>query len=140
MERNRLTADQYTRKHRINDIMSWEMALEINIQQRVAERDLMSMATDEFECHFSKTQEAHRMWAAAEEFERFKMKYQNIFRNRSKTEPSGDCYATHSLNVAWEDLYEDSDNDGKLDVGESDEDNVDDEGHAEKDDSDNGLS
>ena len=142
MERNRLTADQYTRKHRINDIMSWEMTLGINIQQRVAERDLMAMATEEFECHFSKTQEAYQMWSAAEEFERFKIKDQNIFRDRSKTEPSGDRYDTHNLNVGWDDLFEDSDEDGKLDAGESDEDEDedDDECHAEKDDSNNGLS
>lgn len=140
MKQKGLTAKQYTRKLQIKDIMTWEMALGINIQQRVMERDLMAMGTDDFERYFSKTQEAYQMWAAAEDFERFKTKDQNIFCDRSKIEPSGDRYDTHSLNLAWDDLYDDSDDDGKLDAGESDEDEDDDEDHAEKDDSNNGLS
>ena len=127
MERERLTTEQYTQKLRIADIMTWEMALRIGIEQRVVERDLMAMAADEFERHFSKTQEAYQMWATAEEFERFKVKDQNIFRDRSQKNLSGDRHGTHDRNVACDDLFEDFDEDDKLDFGESD----DDEGYAE---------
>lgn len=76
MEHEHLTTEQYTRKLRIDEIMTWEMTLGINTEQRVAEPDLMAMAIDEFERYFSKTQDAYRIWAAAEDFERLKSKNQ----------------------------------------------------------------